>query len=82
MIADRGGFGTIGDLLAELGEDRAETCFPELTRGVECGIERFARHEALDRALEETALAQLACEPLAAGRLQEETACESHGEIV
>jgi len=71
-----------GDLLTQLGEDAAHPGFRELARGFERRVERLARHEALDRALEETALAQLACEPLAAGRFQEETACESHGEIV
>jgi len=82
MIANRGGFGPIGDLLTQLGEDAAHAGFRELARGFECGLERLARHEALDRPLEDAALAKLSREPLAAGRLEEETACESHGKIV
>ena len=82
MIANRGCFGAIGDLLAQLGEHRAEADFGELTRCFECGVERFARHEALHGTLEEASLAQLAGEPLAARGFEEEAACESHAEIV
>ena len=82
MIANRGRFRPIGDLLTQLGEDAAHAGFRELARGFERSLERFARHEALDRPLEEAALAELAREPLAARRFQEETACKSHGEIV
>ena len=82
MIADRGCFRAVRDLLAQLREYRAHAGFGESARRLECVIERFAGHEALDRALEETPLAQLAGQPLAAGRLEEETACESHAGIV
>ena len=65
MIADRGCFRAVRDLFAQLGEHGAEARLGELARRLERSIECFAGHEALDRALEEAALAELACEPLA-----------------
>ena len=72
MIAYLGGFGAVRDLLTELGEDRAESRLRELAGCFECRIECLTRHEAFDGALEKTALAQLAREPLAARGLEEQ----------
>src|SRR5207247_11324252 len=78
MIADRGCFRAVRDLLAQLAEDSAEAGLRELARRLERSVGCLAGHEALHCALAETALAQRAGGPLAAGCPADGPACESH----
>src|SRR5260370_36810866 len=82
VIAHGGGLRAVRPLLTQFGQHASDAGLPELCRGIECGVERLARHEAPDRALEETPIAQLFREPLAARGFEENAAGESHGEIV
>ncbi len=82
MIAHRGGLGAIRDLLAQFREYAAETRLAELRGRFERIVQRFAGHEASRGFLKEPSFAQLAGEPLAARRFEEDSACKSHGEIV
>ena len=82
VIANLRGFRSARHLLAQFGQQAADARLAELRRGVERRVECLPRHEASDRALEETPIAKLFREPLAARGSEQNAAGESHGEIV